>query len=365
MTLSIALTHAFPGMALDLAFDAPPGVTALFGRSGAGKTTVVNAIAGILRPDRARIALDGQVLTDTAARLHLPPHKRRLGLVFQDARLFPHLTVRQNLSYGGWFARPRPTAADFTRVVGMLDIAPLLPRPIHGLSGGERQRVALGRALLSAPRMLLMDEPLAALDEARKAEILPYLERLRDQAGLPILYVSHALDEVARLATTLVVIDAGRVLRAGPAADLLSDPDLAPQLGLRMAGAVIAGRITAHHPDGLTEVAGAGGTLFLPRIDAAAGTALRLRIAAQDVILSRDRPAGLSALNILPARVEQVRRGEGPGVLVRLRAGDALILARITARSADALGLTPGLPCHAILKSVAVAQADVGFGQGG
>lgn len=358
--LQVTLQHRYPGIILDLAFTAPPGVTALFGRSGAGKTTVVSTIAGLLRPDHGQIVLAGQVLMDTRRKLHLPPHRRRIATVFQDARLFPHLSVRQNLTYGRWFAG-RSGADDLPRVTDMLDIGPLLDRGIHGLSGGERQRIALGRALLSAPRMLLLDEPLAALDDARKAEILPYLERLRDEFRLPILYVSHALDEVARLANTLVLIDQGRVLRAGPAAALLSDPDLAPRLGLRQAGSIITARLTAQHPDGLSELAGAGGSLFLPRIDAPVGTPLRLRIAAQDVILSRTRPEGLSALNILPATVTQIRRGDGPGALVQLRAGEDMILARITRRSADALSLTEGVGCYAILKSVAVAQADVGI----
>jgi molybdate transport system ATP-binding protein len=359
--LEVTLQHRFAGMTLDVAFSAPAGVTALFGRSGAGKTTVVNAIAGLLRPDGGRIALNGEVLSDTATGLHLPPHRRRIGTVFQDARLFPHLSVRQNLLYGRWFAGTGTTAPDLHRVAGMLDIEGLLDRGPHDLSGGEKQRVALGRALLSSPRMLLLDEPLAALDAARKAEILPYLERLRDDAGLPILYVSHALEEVARLATTLVVIEYGRVLRVAPASVALSEPDMAPILGLRQAGAVIPARLVAQHADGLSELATSGGTLWLPQITAPIGTMLRLRLPAQDVILSRELPKGLSALNILPATITQVRRGDGPGALIQLRSGSDLILARITQRSADALGLTEGTACYAILKSVAVAQSDVGL----
>jgi molybdate transport system ATP-binding protein len=360
--LKLSMTHAFPGLTLDMAFEAPAGVTAIFGRSGAGKTSLINAVAGLLRPDTARIVLDGRVLTDTAARVHLPPHRRHLGMVFQDARLFPHLNVRQNLTYGRWFSGLRADPAAFDHVIAMLDIGALLGRGVHALSGGERQRVALGRALLASPRMLLMDEPLAALDDARKAEILPYLERLRDEAKVPVLYVSHALDEVARLATTIVVIEAGRVLRLAPAAEALSDPDLAPVLGLRQAGAVIAAVLVAHHPDGLSELRTSNGTLWLPRVAATPGTALRLRIPAQDVILSRALPEGLSALNILAAKVTQVRRGDGPGALVQLRAGDDLILARITQRSATALGLVEGADCHAIVKSVSVAQGDIGVG---
>jgi molybdate transport system ATP-binding protein len=198
MSLSVRLCHRFGGFDLDLAFDAPGGVTALFGRSGAGKTTVINAVAGLLRPDAGRIVAAGRVLLDTGAGVNLPAHRRRIGYVFQDARLFPHLTVRQNLLYGRWFGGRRD-GPGLDRIVALLGIGGLLPRRPATLSGGEKARVAIGRAILSNPDLLALDEPLAALDEARRAEILPYLERLRDDLGLPMLYVSHALAEVARL----------------------------------------------------------------------------------------------------------------------------------------------------------------------
>jgi len=363
MTLSVAVKHRFAGFVLDAAFEAPAGVTALFGRSGSGKTTLINAVAGLLVPDHARIVLDGDVLVDTGTRRSLPVHRRRLGYVFQDARLFPHLTVRQNLLFGRWFAPPGD-AVPLDRVVELLGIGPLLARRPGTLSGGERSRVAIGRALLSKPRLLLMDEPLAALDEARKAEILPYLERLRDQTEVPILYVSHAVAEVARLATTLVVLEAGRVVQAGPAAALLADLGTAPALGLREAGALMDARVAGQEPDGLTRLDTSAGALLLPRIDAPLGTALRIRIHAQDVMLSRDRPQGLSALNILPATVTDLRLGDGPGALVQLRAGDDLLIARITRRSAQVLALAPGVTVFAILKSVAVARDDIGAGTG-
>jgi molybdate transport system ATP-binding protein len=356
MTLDIRLRHEFPGFRLEIDMILPGGLTCLFGRSGSGKTSIINAVAGLLRPDAARIVLDGSVLND------LPPHRREIGYVFQDARLFPHLTVRDNLTYGARVQRRKVEGLD--RIVELLGIGGLLARRPGTLSGGERQRVAIGRALLAQPRLLLMDEPLAALDEARKAEILPYIEALRDETRLPILYVSHALPEVARLATTIAVIEAGRLAALGPAAEILSDPVRAPLLGLRDAGAVLTARIAAHEADGLTRLETLAGPLWLPRITGEPGRSVRVRIAAQDVMLSRTRPEGLSALNILPATVSAVHDGQGPGVLVRLDLGAEFLLARLTRRSHVALGLQPGVAVHAVLKSVAVAQSDVGGTQG-
>lgn len=358
--LKVALRHRFAGFDLDAEFEAPAGVTALFGHSGSGKTTVVNAVAGLLAPDAGRIELDGTVLFDRATGRNLPAHRRRIGYVFQDARLFPHLTVRQNLLYGRWL-RGGGGADDLARVVGLLGLEALLPRRPQGLSGGEKSRVAIGRALLSHPRLLLMDEPLASLDEARKLEILPYLERLRDAGGVPILYVSHSMAEVARLATTIVVLEAGRILRVGPAGQVLSDPDAVPSLGLREAGAILQGVVAAQEEDGLTRLATSAGPVWLPRVGAAPGTALRIRVSAQDVIVSLERPQGISALNILPARIVALRQGDGPGVLVQMLAGDDLLLARLTRRSAMALALAPGMDVFAVVKSLAVAQQDVGL----
>lgn len=216
MTLSVRLRHALPGFDLDIDFQVPPGLTVLFGPSGAGKTTVMNAVAGLLRPDEGRVALGDQVLTDTRTGLHLPPHRRRLGHVFQEGRLFPHLSVRRNLLYGRRFAPRGAKGPDLEQIVAMLGIGHLLERRPGALSGGERSRVALGRALLAGPRLILADEPLAALDEARKAEILPFFERLRDEGSIPILYVTHSVAEMRRLATTVVAIEGGRVTRSGP-----------------------------------------------------------------------------------------------------------------------------------------------------
>lgn len=360
--LEVAVRHAFEGFSLEARFEAPPGVTALFGRSGSGKTTIVNAVAGLLRPDAGRVAVNGAALFDTAAGLWTPAHRRRVGYVFQEGRLFPHLTVRQNLLYGRWMAGAPRDAAGFDRIVGMLGLAPLLPRRPGALSGGEKSRVAIGRALLSAPRLILMDEPLASLDEARKAEIMPYLERLRDETETPVLYVSHSVAEVARLATTVVALKEGRVLRAGPAAEVMSDPAAVPAFGPRAAGSILAARVLAHHADGLTELEVPGGRIFLPRVAAGEGARLRVRVAAQDVMLATRRPEGLSALNILEGRIAALRPGEGPGVMVRVDLGGEEILARITRRSAEALALEEGQPVCAVVKAVSVAPGDVGGG---
>ncbi|SHH93328.1 molybdate transport system ATP-binding protein [Marivita hallyeonensis] len=360
MTLTVDIQRQLGHFCLKAAFDAPEGVTVLFGRSGSGKTSIIRSIAGLLNPDRGRIHLGDRVLFDSDARTNVPVHKRRLGYVFQDSRLFPHLSVRDNLCYasrvsGRGSRRPE-------EVAGLLGIEHLLARRTHGLSGGEAQRIAIGRALLAEPDMLLMDEPLASLDGPRKAEILPYLETLRGETGVSILYVTHNMAEVARLATHIVLIEDGTVVQSGPPERVLTDPDMVRVVGIRDAGAVLSARVVAQPDDGVSELAVSGGRLFLPAVDAPVGSELRVRILAQDVILSRTRPEGLSALNILPVRVLAVRRGEGPGVIVQMQAGDDLLLARITRRSADAMGVAEGATCFAVMKSVAVSQTDIAVG---
>jgi molybdate transport system ATP-binding protein len=359
MSLSVDIRHAFADFALDVSFEAPAGLTVLFGRSGSGKTTIVNAVAGLLTPRAGRIATEDCVLLDTGRGVALPPHRRRVGYIFQEGRLFPHLTVRQNLLYGRWFAPKDAPREDLGRIVEMLGIAHVLTRRPGDLSGGEKQRVAIGRALLASPRLILADEPLAALDEARKAEILPYFERLRDEVSVPILYVSHAVAEVARLATTVVALEDGRVVRQGPAIEVFGDPSVMP-MGTQVVGAVLEARVAAHHPDGLSELDAGGVRLFLPRVPQEKGTRVRIRIAAHEVILSRHAPDGLSALNVLPGTVEAIRPGEGPGAIVSVRTPAGRVLARITKRSVVALGLAEGVVCHAVVKTVAIAPDDVG-----
>ena len=357
MTISIAVRHGFPEFTLDVNFEAPPGVTVLFGHSGSGKSTVLNAVAGLLRPNHGYVAVNGTVLTDTERRVFLPPHRRRLGIVFQDGRLFPHLSVRQNLRYGRWFAPRGVRVTSEAAVVEMLGIGALLNRVPATLSGGERQRVAIGRALLAEPRLILADEPLSALDDTRKAEIMPYLERLRDELRVPMLYVSHAPAEVARIATTLVVLRDGRVARMGPAAEVLADLAVAGRG--REAGVVIVATVVRDHADGITEMQAGGLPLFLPRLQAATGDRVRLRIAAQDVMLARGLPEGLSALNILPGTVDSLRE-EGDAALVRLSTRAGPILSRITRRSVQQLDVRPGADLTAIVKSLSHGPDDVG-----
>lgn len=357
--LSVSLNHHLEDFDLDVRFDAPRGLTVLFGGSGSGKTTVINAVSGLLRPDQGRVSVNGQVLCDTKAGQWLPPHRRRLGYVFQEGRLFPHLSVRQNLRFGQWFAPKDAPREDMARVVDMLGIGHLLIRRPKGLSGGEKQRVAIGRALLASPRLILADEPLAALDDARKAEILPYFERLRDNSDIPILYVSHSAGEVARLATTLVALEGGKVVRQGPAVDVLGDPMFTPS-GVRAVGAVLEAQVAAHHDDGLSELDAKGARLFLPNIGLPTGAPLRVRIAAQDVMLSLQKPEGISALNILQGRISQVRAGDGPGAIVSLDTDAGRVLARVTRRSVAAMGLSEGLNVYAVVKTVSIAPQDVG-----
>ena len=359
--LEVDIEHNLADFLLDIHFRADRGLIALFGRSGAGKTSVVNAIAGLLRPRRGRIVIDGSVLLDTEQGIYLPTYRRRAGYVFQEGRLFPHLTVRQNLLFGRWFAPARERrAANLDDVVDLLGIAPLLDRRPGRLSGGEKQRVAIGRALLASPRLLLMDEPLASLDARRKDEILPYLERLRDEAAVPIVYVSHSIAEVTRLATTIVLISDGRVHAVGPVQEVMGRADIYPLAGRFEAGAVLAVRIAAHDSRwNLTQLTGKFGNLIVPRLDAPVGTALRVRIRARDVILAVTRPTGISALNVLAAEVEQLVPIEEGALEVQLRLGGERLLARVTRRSGEALGLASGSPVFAVIKTVAIDRRNL------
>jgi molybdate transport system ATP-binding protein len=360
MTLEVDIRHRLGTFQLDARFAAGGGLIALFGRSGAGKTSVVNVIAGLIRPAEGRVAVDGEALLDTGRGLFLPPHKRRLGYVFQEGRLFPHLSVRQNLLYGRWFARSAGRRDDLDRVVDLLGLGAILDRRPARLSGGEKQRVAIARALLASPRLLLMDEPLASLDEARKAEILPFIERLRDQARVPIVYVSHSVAEVARLASTVVLLSEGKVAAIGPTAAIMQRIDLFPLTGRAEAGAVIEATVEGHDERfDLTELRSRAGVWRLPRIDAAVGERLRLHVRARDVMLAKSAPADLSALNVLEGVVAEIRAGAGPIVEVRLDCGGEPLTARLTRYSVERLALAPGVAVHALVKSVALDRRSL------
>ena len=346
--ISVELHKKFPGFSLDIAFDAPtPGVVALFGPSGAGKSSIVAGIAGLLRPDAGRVEVDGVVLSDA-----VPVERRRLGLVFQDARLFPHMNVATNLRYG--LRRAPAGEIGFDGVVGLLGLDRLLDRRPHSLSGGERQRVAIGRALLSQPRLLLLDEPLASLDAARKAEILPYLLRLKTTLKLPIIYVTHALDEVFALADTLVLLDAGRVVAAGPVAELSSRADLA--LAARDDAASVFDAVVAeHHPARRLSLLRAGTMeLWVPLVAAPVGQAMRVRIPAREIILATEAPEAISLHNIIPGVVRTIHEDSARhAALVEIDAG-AVLLARVTPDAVTRLGLRPGGKVLALVKSMAV-----------
>lgn len=356
--LTVEARQAFGGFTLDAAFVAPPGVTALLGPSGSGKSTLLSIVAGLLRPQSGKVVLDGTVLLNTAARIDVPAERRRCGVVFQDARLLPHLSVESNLRYGARRAPRGASGPGFREIVDLLGIAPLLARRPRDLSGGERQRVALGRALLSRPRMLLMDEPLAALDGPRKAEILPFLQRLRDGltagTGLPILYVTHALDEVDRLADTLVLIEAGRVQAVGSVEALSARTDLPALSGRRDAGSVLDCVIAAHFRDrGLTALDFPGGGLLVPLRPKAEGARLRLRLRARDVSLATEAPRGISMHNVLPCTVSAIDAAGPYEVFVSVRVGPTLLLARVTRDAVSRLGLESGVPAWALIKSTA------------
>ncbi len=350
---------------LDAAFQTGPGITALFGHSGAGKTSVLALIAGLAKPDSGRIAVGGRVLFDGASGIDLPTHRRSVGYVFQEGRLLPHLTVRQNLLYGRFFSRGnagQDGAAGLEPVAKLLGLAELLGRYPAKLSGGEKQRVAIGRALLAEPLVLLLDEPLASLDAPRKAEILYYIERLRDDVRVPIVYVSHSLDEVVRLADSLVLLSGGRVLGSGPLREMMGRAELRPYLGRQEGGAVIEARVASQDLEsGLARLEFAGGVLEVPDVEALVGERLRVRVRARDVSIALSRPAGLSIRNVLAGTVVSLGEEEGPSLDVELDVGGAPLIARITKKSAAELLLRPGKPVFALIKSVSIDRRSVGY----
>lgn len=349
---------------LDAAFEADDTVKtiALFGRSGCGKTSIINVVAGLLTPEAGRVIVAGETLLDTEQGINLAPNKRRIGYVFQEGRLFPHLSVRNNLLFGQ--KRNGEGAVSFDQAVSLLDLQGLLTRKPARLSGGERQRVAIGRALLANPRILLMDEPLAALDGQRKSEILPFVARMRDEIGIPILYVSHAMEEVAQLADRVALMADGKVVAFDSVERLTARLDLHPLTGRYEAGAFLSARIAEKNAaTGLMRAALPGGAgILVPISDRPLGSELKLRIRARDVSLALSEPTDISILNRLPGTILETRPdANGPMTEVLVDIG-VPIWARITKLSESRLGLGKGKQVWALIKSVAIDRTSPGRG---
>jgi len=355
MMLELAAKKNRGNFALDARFELPtPGVVALFGRSGCGKSTVVNVIAGLLDADQGRVVLDDAVLLDTERQINVTPERRRIGYVFQDARLFPHMNVAANLRYAEKRA-PAQRYVSFDAVAGMLDLDPLMQRRTHQLSGGERQRVAIGRALLSQPRLLLLDEPLASLDAARREEVLPYLETLRDQLAIPMVYVSHNFDEILRLATYVVLMEAGKTIAQGGVGEMSLNANLRAIIGADSVGAIVDGAaLGLDAVSGLMRVQVGSCELKVQPVAAAAGVKLRVQLLARDLIVATREPQHVSVRNVLTGVVRAVT-GDDPGSdLVAIDIGETLIMARVTKAATRELGLAPSLPVWVLVKAVSL-----------
>lgn len=357
MMLSVSVDHVQGDFTLHADLQLDGGLVALFGPSGSGKTTLVNILAGLIRPSHGKIIFAGETWVDTDRNLLVPPHRRRIGYVFQEGRLFPHLTVRQNLRYGEALLPKDARRESLDRVVDMLGLSALLPRLPSALSGGEKQRVALGRALMVSPKLLLMDEPLSALDDDLKLQILPYIERIRDEVGVPILYVSHARDEVARLATGLVFFEAGRATAISAPGAIL-ETVARPMAGLP-AGNFIEGIIDRHHEtDGLTEARSATGPLFLRKTDLPEGTRVRVFVPVSDIVVATGPAEGLSTLNRMEGLIEECLE-DGYGIRLRVNCAGQQMIADVTRRSAQHLGLAAGREVTLLFKTVSIAPQGV------
>ncbi|MDO9415707.1 molybdenum ABC transporter ATP-binding protein [Pararhizobium sp.] len=358
MSLSVYVTHRQCAFTLAADFQVGSGLTAIFGPSGSGKTSLINILAGLIKPDDASISFAGTVWNDTARGIFLPAHRRRIGYVFQDGRLFPHMSVRANLLYAERFLPKGERTGSLDRTVDLLGIGHLLDRRPSSLSGGEKQRVALGRTLLSAPKLLLMDEPLSALDIERKAEILPDIERIRDETGVPILYVSHVIGEVARLATHVIAMRGGRIVAAGPPGPILSSQS-ALASGMPP-GSFLHATVTGQMPEhGLTAASCKAGTLYLRHLPVSIGSDVRVRIAASDIMLAMARPEGISALNILEGLVTKIDPVGETDVMVSVDCGGDMLVAKLTRYSAGLLDLKAGMPVFALFKAVSINSEDL------
>lgn len=361
MRLEADLDLVQGGFSLQVTLALEARRTVLFGRSGAGKSTLLNVIAGLARPRRGYLSIDGERLFDAASGLWLPAHRRGLGCVFQDGRLLPHLTVRENLRYGLRFRRAGAHAPREADLVELLALGPLLGRHPEGLSGGERQRVAIGRALAAGPRLLLMDEPLASLDAPHRQLLLGYIEQLVAHAGIPLLYVTHSVEELVRLAECVVLLEGGRVRAIDSPGALLARSDLLDSAEGFEGGGLLPARVVAHDVAyALTHLDCPGGMFKVPLVDLPVGTPVRLRLRAGDLGLALARPHGVSIRNCLTAMVTEVHPAlEGPHCVIALRVAEHPLLARITREAADELGLRAGLAVQVLVKSVALEHALV------
>jgi len=341
---------------LDVVFRVEPGeLLALVGHSGSGKTTLLRTIAGLWQPSVARVTVNGATWLDTAARIALPTHRRRVGIVFQNYALFPHMTAAQNVMA----AMDRPDAVEAARILDLVNLHGLADRKPAQLSGGQQQRVAVARALARKPQTLLLDEPFSAVDRATREKLYAEIIELRRHLAMPVVLVTHDMNEAQLLADRMVVIEKGQVVREGTTAEVMADPAALRAMGIREVAAMLPAVVVAHEDDGLTRLDAPTGPLFLPGIDSAPGTALRVRIMAHDVILSRRRPEGLSAQNIIAGTVTRVMPGTGPGVMVHIDVGGHEVLARITRRAVAQMDLRSGEIVHAVLKSMSVARDHV------
>lgn len=355
MGLSVKIKATSP-IALDAAFDVAPGeLLALVGPSGAGKTTLLRMIAGLRRPETGRVTVKDALWLDSATGINLPTHRRRVGILVQSYALFPHMSAAANVMA----AMDAPNRAEADRLLELVSLPGLGERRPAALSGGQQQRVALARALARRPDVLLLDEPFSAVDRPTRERLQAEILALRAHLPMPVVLVTHDINEAQLLADTMVVLEHGRAIASGSTAQVMANPAALRALGISEAASLLPATLVAHLPDGLSQLETAVGPLFLPVIEAEPGSRLHVRIMAQDVILARGRPEGLSAQNILIGTVAQVVMGEGPGAMVHIAVGDDEILARITRRAASQMMLKPGEPVHAILKSLSIARDHV------
>jgi molybdate transport system ATP-binding protein len=359
MTLEV-MAQAQGPIPLDMAFKVAPGeLLALVGPSGSGKTTMLRTIAGLWHPDNARVAVQGQLWLDSATGFSLPAHRRRVGVVFQNYALFPHMTAAQNVAAAIDHLQGDARRTEAHRLLELVNLHGLEARKPAEMSGGQQQRVAVARALARRPDALLLDEPFSAVDRVTRESLYTEIIALRAHLAMPVVLVTHDMNEAQLLADRLVVISGGALVAAGPTGTVMADPKALHAMGIREAAAMLGAVVQGHDADGMTALHSTAGPLWLPRIEAAPGTRVRVRIMAHEVILSRARPKGLSAQNILEGRVVELLAGDGPAIMVRLALGEDIILARITRRAAQQLALKPGHQVYAILKSMSVARDHI------